>query len=282
MKLLRHGEKGNERPGMLAADGTIRDLAGVVADIAGTALQPGGLERLAALAPGTLPLVDPATRIGPCVGKVGKVIGIGLNYADHAAESGMPVPDEPILFGKAASSLSGPNDDVIIPRGSDRLDWEVELAIVIGAPGVYIDKDRALDHVAGYCICNDVSERSFQTQRSGQWIKGKSADTFGPLGPWLVTRDEIPDPQVLKMWLTVNGETMQVGSTRTMVFGVAHLVSYVSQFMSLQSGDVITTGTPPGVGMGKTPPRYLQAGDVMELGIEGLGRQRQTVVASAG
>ncbi len=282
MKLLRHGEKGSERPGILAADGSIRDLTGVVADIAGTALQPDGVQRLAALNPSALPLVDPATRLGPCVGSVGKVIGIGLNYADHAAESGMPVPDEPILFGKATSSLSGPNDDVIIPRGSDRLDWEVELAIVIGAPGAYIDKADALDHVAGYSICNDVSERSFQIHRSGQWIKGKSADSFGPLGPWLVTRDEVSDPQDLKMWLTVNGETMQDGSTRTMVFGVAHLVSYVSQFMSLQSGDVIITGTPPGVGMGKTPPRYLKAGDVIELGIERLGQQRQTVVDAAG
>lgn len=279
MKLLRHGPAGAERPGILAADGTIRDLAGVVADIAGSTLLPEGLERLAAIDPASLPEVDPATRLGPCVGGTGKFICIGLNFADHAAESGMKVPPEPIIFMKASSAICGPNDDILIPRGSEKTDWEVELGVVIGKPAKYVSEADALSHVAGYALTNDVSERAFQAERAGQWTKGKSCDTFGPLGPWLVTRDEIADPQDLKMWLTVNGETMQDGSTRTMVYGVAHIVSYLSQFMTLLPGDVISTGTPPGVGMGMKPPRYLKPGDVVELGIEGLGKQRQRFVA---
>ncbi len=279
MKLLRHGPVGAERPGMLAADGTIRDLAGVVADIGGSALLPEGLARLAAIDPASLPEVDPATRLGPCVAGTGKFICIGLNFADHAEESGMQVPPEPIIFMKASSAICGPNDDILIPRGSEKTDWEVELGVVIGKPAKYVSEADALDHVAGYALTNDVSERAFQAERAGQWTKGKSCDTFGPIGPWLVTRDEVADPQDLKMWLTVNGETMQDGSTRTMVYGVAHIVSYLSQFMTLQPGDVISTGTPPGVGMGMKPPRYLKPGDVVELGIEGLGTQRQTFVA---
>ena len=279
MKLLRHGPAGAERPGILAADGTIRDLAGVVADIAGSTLLPEGLERLAAIDPSSLPEVDPETRLGPCVAGTGKFICIGLNFADHAEESGMMVPPEPIIFMKATSAICGPNDDILIPRGSEKTDWEVELGVVIGKPAKYVTEAEALDHVAGYALTNDVSERAFQAERAGQWTKGKSCDTFGPIGPWLVTRDEVADPQDLKMWLTVNGETMQDGSTRTMVYGVAHIVSYLSQFMTLQPGDVISTGTPPGVGMGMKPPRFLKPGDVVELGIEGLGTQRQRFVA---
>ena len=278
MRLLRFGPAGAEKPGLLDAGGTIRDLSGVVADIAGDALSDEGLARIAAVDPATLPAVDAAVRLGPCVGGVGKFICIGLNYADHAAESGLQVPPEPIIFMKATSAICGPNDDVRIPRGSEKTDWEVELGVVIGAKAKYVSEAEALGHVAGYCVVNDVSERAFQIERAGQWTKGKSSDTFGPTGPWLVTRDEVADPQDLAMWLKVNGATRQDGSTRTMVYGVAHLVSYLSQFMSLHPGDVISTGTPPGVGMGAKPPTYLKAGDVIELGVAGLGEQRQVCV----
>ncbi len=279
MKLLRFGAEGSEKPGMLDADGAIRDLSGHVADIAGEALSDEGLARIAGIDPAGLPKVDAgATRLGPCVAGTGKFICIGLNYSDHAAETGAKVPDEPIIFMKASSAICGPDDDVWIPRGSSKTDWEVELGIVIGKQAKYVTEADALDCVAGYCVIDDVSERAFQTERSGQWTKGKSCDRFGPIGPWLVTRDEVPDPQNLAMWLTVNGETRQDGSTKTMVFGVAHLVSYLSEFMTLMPGDVISTGTPPGVGMGMKPPSYLKSGDVVELGIEGLGQQRQTFV----
>ena len=279
MKLLRWGEAGAERPGMLDAAGALRDLSGVVDDIAGAALSEAGLDRLRAVDPATLPEVPAGSRLGPCVGGTGKFICIGLNYADHAEESGMPVPPEPIIFMKASSAICGPDDDVLIPRGSVKTDWEVELAVIIGSRTKYVCEAEAMAHVAGYAVTNDVSEREFQAERAGQWTKGKSCDTFGPLGPWLVTRDEVADPQALAMWLTVNGETMQNGSTATMVYGVAHLVSYLSQFMTLLPGDVISTGTPPGVGMGMKPPRYLQPGDVVELEIAGLGRQRQQMIA---
>lgn len=275
MKLLRYGPQGAEKPGILDAEGAIRDLSGVIDDIAGDTLTPEGMARLQALDPESLPLVEGAPRLGACVGGVGKMICIGLNYADHAAESGMDVPPEPVMFFKATSAICGPNDDVRIPRGSEKTDWEVELGVVIGAEARYVDEANAMDHVAGYCIINDMSERAFQLERSGQWVKGKSADTFGPTGPWLVSRDEIADPQNLSMWLEVDGHRYQDGSTQTMVYGVAHLVHYCSQFMSLQPGDVISTGTPPGVGMGQKPQVYLRPGQVMELGIEGLGRQRQ-------
>ena len=279
MKLLRHGPVGAERPGLRHPDGSIRDLSGVVADIGGATLSDAGIAALRQVDLDALPLVDTATRLGPCVAGTGKFICIGLNYADHAAESGMKVPPEPIIFMKATSAMCGPNDPILIPRGSVKTDWEVELAIIIGTRAKYVDEAGAMAHVAGYAIANDVSERSFQTERSGQWTKGKSCDNFGQIGPWLVTRDEVPDPQDLTMWLTVNGDVMQNGSTRTMVYGVAHLVSYLSQFMTLHPGDVISTGTPPGVGMGQKPPRYLKAGDVVELGIAGLGQQRQDVIA---
>ncbi len=279
MKLLRYGEAGNERPGLIDADGKIRDLSAHVADIGGGALDPRSLADLARIDPTTLPAVDGSPRIGPCVTGTGKFICIGLNYSDHAAETGATVPPEPIIFMKATSAIVGPDDDLLIPRGSEKTDWEVELGIVVGKTAKYVSEAEALDYVAGYCVVHDVSERAFQTERSGQWTKGKSCDTFGPTGPWLVTKDEVPDPQDLKMWLTVNGEFMQDGSTKTMVFGAAYLVSYLSQFMSLLPGDIISTGTPPGVGMGMKPPRYLKAGDVVELGIEGLGTQRQTVRA---
>ena len=280
MKLLRFGVPGAERPGMLDADGRIRDLSGVVADIAGAALTPDGLARLAAIDPATLPLVEGGPRIGPCVGAVGKFICIGLNYSDHAAESGLPVPSEPVVFMKATSAIVGPNDPVEIPRGSEKTDWEVELGVVIGKPAKYVTEAQALDHVAGYCVINDVSERAFQIERGGTWDKGKGHDTFGPIGPWLVTRDEVPDPQALDLWLEVDGRRFQNGSTSTMIFTVAHIVSYVSQFMSLQPGDVISTGTPPGVGMGQKPPLYLKAGQTMRLGIAGLGEQRQTTISA--
>jgi 2-keto-4-pentenoate hydratase/2-oxohepta-3-ene-1,7-dioic acid hydratase in catechol pathway len=282
MKLLRHGPAGAERPGMLDAGGRVRDLSGHVPDIAGSALSDAGLAALRALDPEALPPVAEGTRLGPCVGAVGKVVGIGLNYSDHAAEVGAKIPAEPILFMKATSSLCGPDDDLFLPRGSQKLDWEVELAVVIGTRARYVAEDRALDHVAGYAVIHDVSEREFQTERGGQWVKGKSHDRFGPLGPWLVTRDAVPDPQALALWLDVNGAARQRGTTATMVFGVAALVAYVSGFMTLEPGDVIATGTPPGVGMGMKPPVFLQAGDLVELGIDGLGRQRQRVVADPG
>ena len=279
MKLLRHGPVGAEKPGMLGPDGSIRDLSGLVPDIAGAVLSDTGLAMLRAVDPLRLPEVPPATRLGPCVAGTGKFICIGLNYADHAAESGMAVPPEPVIFMKATSAICGPNDPIVMPRGSVKTDWEVELAVVIGTAAKYVSEAEALGHVAGYAVTNDVSEREFQIERAGQWTKGKSCDNFGQLGPWLVTRDEVADPQDLSMWLTVNGERMQNGSTRTMVYGVAHLVSYLSRFMTLYPGDVISTGTPPGVGLGMKPPRYLKAGDVVELSIAGLGSQRQDVIA---
>ena len=281
MKLLRYGEPGAEKPGLLDAEGGIRDLSAHLTDIGGAALDPVALAELAKLDPQTLPAVSGSPRIGPCVANVGKFICIGLNYADHAAESGLAVPSEPVVFMKASSAIVGPDDDVLIPRGSEKTDWEVELGIVIGRKAKYVSEAEALDYVAGYCVAHDVSERAFQNERQGQWTKGKSCDTFGPIGPWMVTKDEIADPQQLGMWLKVNGETMQNGSTRTMVYQVAYLVSYLSQFMSLMPGDIISTGTPPGVGMGMKPQRYLRAGDVIELGIEGLGTQKQNVKADA-
>ncbi len=279
MKLLRHGPSGSEKPGLLHLDGSIRDLSTVVADIGGTVLSDAGLSAIRAADPAKLPTMPPGTRLGPCVTGTGKFICIGLNYADHAAESGMQVPPEPVIFMKATSAIVGPNDPILIPRGSLKTDWEVELAVIIGTRGKYIAETDAMAHVAGFAITNDVSERAFQTERSGQWTKGKSCDNFGQIGPWLVTRDEVADPQNLAMWLKVNGATEQDGSTKTMVYGVKFLVSYLSQFMTLHPGDVISTGTPPGVGMGKKPPRYLKAGDVVELGIQGLGQQRQDVIA---
>jgi 2-keto-4-pentenoate hydratase/2-oxohepta-3-ene-1,7-dioic acid hydratase in catechol pathway len=281
MKLLRYGERGAEKPGLLDSSGTLRDLSGHVEDIAGDALSDEGLARLRSLDPASLPAVPAGVRMGPCVGRVGKFICIGLNYADHAAETGAPIPAEPIVFMKATSAITGPNDGILIPRNSVKTDWEVELGVVIGREARYVAESEALGFVAGYCVVNDLSERAFQTERGGQWTKGKSADTFGPIGPWLVTRDEVPDPQALSMWLEVDGHRYQDGSTRTMIFGVAHVVSYLSQFMSLQPGDVITTGTPPGVGMGLKPePVYLKPGQVVRLGIEGLGEQRQDVAAA--
>jgi 2-keto-4-pentenoate hydratase/2-oxohepta-3-ene-1,7-dioic acid hydratase in catechol pathway len=279
LKLLRHGPIGAERPGLLDTDGTIRDLTGIVPDIGGAVLSDVGLSALRGVDVAALPVVDAATRLGPCVAGTGKFICIGLNYADHAAESGMTVPPEPVIFMKATSAICGPNDPIIIPRGSEKTDWEVELAVIIGTKAKYVSQADALNHVAGFAVANDVSERAFQTERAGQWTKGKSCDNFGQLGPWLVTRDEVADPQDLSMWLTVNGVKVQNGSTKTMVYGVAHVVSYLSQFMTLHPGDVISTGTPPGVGMGMKPPRYLKAGDVVELGISGLGQQRQDVIA---
>jgi 2-keto-4-pentenoate hydratase/2-oxohepta-3-ene-1,7-dioic acid hydratase in catechol pathway len=279
MKLVRYGLPGAEKPGLIDSQGTLRDLSGEIADIDGSALQPGALAHLAALDPATLPKISGRPRLGSPIANVGKVVAIGLNYADHAAETGSKIPKEPIVFAKATSSIVGPDDAVVIPRGSQKSDWEVELAVAIGRPARYVEEADALDHVAGYLICNDVSEREYQIERGGQWDKGKGCDTFCPLGPWLVTRDEIADPQKLDLWLEVNGSRMQTGNTRTMIFGVAHLVHYVSQFMSLQPGDIITTGTPPGVGMGMKPPRFLKSGDKMRLGIAGLGEQNQKVVA---
>lgn len=281
MKLLRWGPPGAERPGLLDAGGVMRDLTGLVPDIGGAVLSDAGLSMLRGLDAAALPPVPEGARLGPCVAATGKFICIGLNYADHAAESGMPVPPEPIIFMKATSAICGPNDPILIPRGSDKTDWEVELAVIIGQTAKYVSEADAMAHVAGYAVANDVSERAFQTERAGQWTKGKSCDNFGQIGPWLVTRDEVADPQDLSMWLTVNGTSMQDGTTRTMVYGVAHLVSYLSQFMTLHPGDVISTGTPPGVGMGMKPPQYLRAGDVVELGIQGLGQQRQEVIADA-
>jgi 2-keto-4-pentenoate hydratase/2-oxohepta-3-ene-1,7-dioic acid hydratase in catechol pathway len=278
MKLLRFGERGRERPGLLDEEGEIRDLSGHVADISGASLHPESIQQLRGIDCSSLPKVAGGVRIGPCVGTVGKFICIGLNYADHAAESGVSVPTEPVLFMKAVSAICGPNDNVVIPRGSQKTDWEVELGVVIGKSATYVTPDRALDHVAGYCVINDVSERAFQLEGSGQWVKGKSADSFGPIGPWLVTSDEVKDPQALRLWLEVDGHRYQDGSTSTMVFGVAFLVSYISQFMSLHPGDIISTGTPPGVGLGQKPPVYLRAGDQIRLGIVGLGEQHQEVV----
>ncbi|EKS70952.1 MULTISPECIES: fumarylacetoacetate hydrolase family protein [Caballeronia] len=278
MKLLRYGSPGEEKPGLLDADGHIRDLSNHVADIAGDALLPDSLARLKALDIASLPRVEGNPRLGPCVGGTRKFICIGLNYSDHAAETGATVPPEPIIFMKATSAIVGPNDSIEIPRDSLKTDWEVELGVVIGTTAKYVGEADAMNHVAGYCVINDVSERAFQAERQGQWTKGKSADTFGPTGPWLVTADEIPDPQTLPMWLEVNGHRYQNGSTVTMVYGVRYLVSYLSQFMSLQPGDIISTGTPPGVGLGQKPPVYLKAGDIVTLGIEGLGQQRQNVV----
>ncbi|CAM4172830.1 ureidoglycolate lyase [Roseateles saccharophilus] len=284
MKLLRYGPPGQERPGLLDANGQVRDLSTQIADLAGDVLTPAGLELLRKLDPATLPLV-PGTpqqdlRIGPCVGQVGKFICIGLNYADHAAESGLPVPTEPVVFAKWTSAICGPDDTVQIPRGSVKTDWEVELGVVIGQGGRYIEEADAMKHVAGYCVVNDVSEREWQLERGTQWDKGKGCDTFGPIGPWLVTADEVPDPQQLDLWLEVDGHRFQNGNTRTMVFGVAQIVSYLSRFMSLQPGDIISTGTPPGVGLGQKPPVYLRPGQTMRLGIAGLGVQTQSTVAA--
>ena len=280
MKLLRYGAPGDERPGILDANGDIRDLSGEVDDIAGPVLRSEGLDRIRSLDIESLPLVGDEPRIGPCIGHVGKIIGIGLNFSDHAEETGMEVPPEPVIFFKATSSIIGPHDDVWLPPASEKSDWEVELGVVIGDEARYVSEDDALQHVAGYCVVNDLSERHYQFERSGQWVKGKSCDTFCPVGPWLVSSDEVADPQALSMSLEVNGKRFQNGSTATMVYGVRMLVSYLSQFMSLQPGDIISTGTPPGVGFGQTPPVYLQQGDVMTLQIEGLGRQRQTVRAA--
>jgi ureidoglycolate lyase len=280
MKLLRVGAPGLEKPAILHSDGTYRDLSSIVPELRGLVLTPEGLNRIRAVDPASLPILDRNQRIGPCVDKVGKFICIGLNYADHAAETGAAIPAEPIIFMKATSAIIGPNDDVIIPKNAIKPDWEVELGIVIGKEARYVDEANALDHVAGYCLVNDVSERHFQTERGGQWDKGKGCDTFGPIGPWLVTQDEIPDPQNLGMWLEIDGHRYQNGSTRTMIFGVVQVVSYVSQFMSLQPGDIISTGTPPGVGMGVKPePIWLKPGNVMRLGIDGLGEQKQNVKA---
>ena len=280
MKLLRFGPIGQEKPGLLDGQGTLRDLSGVVADIAGEVLGDAGLARLAALDTSTLPSVEGNPRIGACVGEVGKMICVGLNYADHAKETGKEPPAEPILFMKATTALCGPNDDIEIPRGSLKTDWEVELGVVIGKRAKYVAEADALGHVAGYCVVNDVSERAFQSERGGQWTKGKSHDTFGPIGPWLVTRDEVADPQAVGLWLEVDGVSRQNGSTRTMIFGVTHLVSYISQFMTLEPGDIIATGTPPGVGLGQKPPVFLKVGQTMRLGIEGLGIQTQRTVAA--
>ncbi|WP_201864540.1 fumarylacetoacetate hydrolase family protein [Microvirga soli] len=282
MKLVRFGETGQEKPGLVDAQGQIRDLSSLVPDITGATLSSETLNRIRQADPSSLPVAPSGQRLGACVGQVRNFIAIGLNYADHAAETGAAIPAEPIVFNKAPSCIVGPNDDVIIPRGSQKTDWEVELAIVIGERASYVGANEALEFVAGYCVCNDVSEREFQIERGGTWTKGKGCPTFGPLGPWLVTRDEIPDPQNLSMWLDVNGERMQNGSTKTMIFNVPQIVSYVSHFMILEPGDVITTGTPPGVGMALKPPRFLKAGDQVSLGIEGLGEQRQRVVAFEG
>ncbi|WP_297341707.1 fumarylacetoacetate hydrolase family protein, partial [Pseudophaeobacter sp.] len=275
MKLLRFGPLGSEKPGLLDADGKIRDLSGVVGDIAGEVLSDSQLQALRQIDPASLPLVEDSPRIGACVGQVGKFVCIGLNYADHAAEAGMDLPQEPVVFFKATSAICGPDDEIEIPRTSVKSDWEVELGVVIGKHTKYVSVEDALSHVAGYCVVNDLSERDFQIHRSGQWVKGKSCDTFGPIGPWLVTRDEVPNPQDLAMHLEVNGHRYQDGSTRTMHFDVATVISHLSQFMSLQPGDVISTGTPPGVGMGQRPEVYLKPGDYMELGVEGLGVQKQ-------
>ncbi|MEP3245503.1 MAG: fumarylacetoacetate hydrolase family protein [Sneathiella sp.] len=279
MKLLRYGPAGQEKPGLLDRNGSIRDLSGLIPDVDGASLSENSLKSIRDTDLDTLPLVSGNPRLGPCVGKVGKFICIGLNYSDHAAETGATLPEEPIIFMKATSAITGPNDPVYIPRGSEKTDWEVELGVIIGKDCKYVDEETALEYVAGYCVINDVSERAFQIERSGQWVKGKSADSFGPIGPYLVTSDEVENPQDLDMWLTVNGESRQNGSTQTMAFTVVQVISHLSQFMSLQPGDIISTGTPPGVGMGMTPPTYLKKGDVIELGIAGLGTQKQNVLA---
>jgi 2-keto-4-pentenoate hydratase/2-oxohepta-3-ene-1,7-dioic acid hydratase in catechol pathway len=278
MKLLRYGAKGKEKPGLLDKEGRIRDLSGIVTDINGETISPKSLTRLSRIKPESLPLVRGTPRIGPCVANSQKFIAIGLNYSDHAAESNLPVPPEPVVFTKHVSCISGPDDDVTIPPKSKKSDWEVELGVIIGTRAKNIKKKDALAHVAGYCTINDLSEREFQIERAGQWTKGKSYDTFGPIGPWLVTTDEVKDPQKLKLWLELNGKKVQDGSTSTMVFGVAHIVAYLSQFFTLMPGDIVTTGTPPGVGMGMKPQRFLKPGDVMRIGIEGLGVQQQKVV----
>jgi ureidoglycolate lyase len=282
MKLLRYGPAGAEKPGMLDASGTIRDLSGVIADLKGDALSPAGLAKLAALDASKLPAVSGNPRLGPPVTGLTNFVCIGLNYADHAAETGAAIPKEPIVFLKSLGALCGPNDDVIIPKNSVKTDWEVELAVIIGSTAKCVSEDAAMDHVAGYAVCNDVSEREWQIERGGTWDKGKGCDTFGPLGPWLVTKDEIADPQDLAMTLDVDGQRMQNGSTRTMIFGVRHLVSYVSHFITLHPGDVISTGTPPGVGLGQKPPMFLKAGQTMKLSIQGLGEQTQRTVAYTG
>ncbi|WJS84930.1 ureidoglycolate lyase [Paracoccus sp. TOH] len=277
MKLLRYGPAGREKPGLLDGEGRIRDLSAHVADIAGAALGPEGLARIAALELDALPIVSGQPRLGACVGQVPKFVAIGLNYADHAAEAGLPVPSEPVVFNKWTSCISGPEDDVLIPPGAQKTDWEVELGVVIGSRASHVAEAAALEHVAGYCVVNDVSEREWQAERGGTWDKGKGFDTFGPIGPWLVTRDEVPDPQALALWLEVDGQRFQQGSTATMIFTVAEIVAYCSRLMTLMPGDVITTGTPPGVGMGRKPPVFLRGGEVMRLGIAGLGEQRQRV-----
>ena len=279
MKLLRYGPVGQEKPGLLDKDDNIRDLSAHVDDISGDVLLPKGLEKIAALNVSDLPVIEGSPRLGTCVGNIGKFMCIGLNYTDHAAESGMPVPEEPILFAKFNSAISGPNDDVIMPRGSTKLDWEVEFGTVIGSKTKYISESQALEHIAGYCVINDVSERAYQLDGTGQWVKGKACDSFGPVGPWLVTKDEISDPQNLRLWLEVNGTLYQDGNTSTMIFSAAHIVSYLSNLFTLYPGDVIATGTPPGVGSGMKPPVFLQVGDKMRLGIDGLGEQNQVVVA---
>jgi len=279
MKLCRYGERGAEKPGLIDGDGALRDLSGVIDDIGASVLARDGLRRLKAIDPSTLPRVDGTPRFGAPVAHVGKMLCVGMNYADHAAETNAPVPEQPVLFMKATTAIGGANDAVVIPRGSVKTDWEVELGVIIGEVTRYVDVNQALDHVAGYAVINDLSEREFQLEHGGQWVKGKSCDTFGPIGPWLVTKDEIPDPQKLNLWLEVNGHRYQNGNTRTMVFGVAQLVRYISRYMTLMPGDVISTGTPAGVGLGLHPPTYLKPGDVIELGIDGLGRQRQDVLA---
>ncbi|MCP5373248.1 MAG: fumarylacetoacetate hydrolase family protein [Hyphomicrobiales bacterium] len=281
MKLLRYGPRGQEKPGLLDAGGRLRDLSERIPDIDGNALAPNRLAALDRVDPQSLPVVEGSPRLGPPVAGIGKIIAIGLNYVDHAEETGNPIPDEPIIFTKQITCLSGPNDPITLPRGSEKTDWEVELAVVIGTRAQYVTEQAALDHVAGYAVMNDVSERAYQSERGGQWTKGKSFDSFGPLGPWLVTRDEVPDPQKLNLWLDVNGTRRQTGNTATMIFGVAKVISYLSEFMTLMPGDVITTGTPPGVGVGMKPPQFLKPGDVVTLGVEGLGEQRQEVVAWA-
>jgi ureidoglycolate lyase/2,4-diketo-3-deoxy-L-fuconate hydrolase len=278
MKLLRVGDRGQERPALIDERGVLRDLSAHASDIGGEALLPENLETLRALDMSRLPLIEGTPRIGPCVAGVGKIVCVGLNFSDHAAESNMAIPTEPILFLKPTSAIVGPNDDVEIPLAAQKTDWEVELGVVIGKPGKYVSLETAMTHVAGYCVVNDVSERAYQLERGGQWDKGKGCDTFAPLGPWLVTADEIPDPQSLAMWLEVDGHRYQNGNTRTMIFGVRHLVAYISHFMSLRPGDVIATGTPAGVGLGLKPPRYLKAGQTMRLGIAGLGEQLQHTV----